>query len=476
MPQKQTILSVGIDLGTSTTSFVVSRLSMDNTASYFSVPRVDITDKEIVYKSAVHETPLIDSWRIDGAGVRRLLEEEYRRAGLRAADVATGAVIITGETARKENAAEVLAQLSSLAGEFVVSTAGPDLEAIIAGKGSGAWQYSIDQATTVANLDIGGGTTNIALFRSGETLAKGCVDIGGRQVRVDREGRVTYMSESAAKIARARAVDVSVGQCPAPAALARLCGEMAYLLEQLTRGEHTALLDEVTTAGSSRFAPPTLPRAVFFSGGVADGIYEAPADMFAYGDIGLLLGDEIKKSGFFRDYRVLRGSETIRATVVGAGSYTTTLSGSTIFYSEDVFPLKNVPVLRLTPQEQERCFEGESGHLEAKLRWFSGETDDGRVVLAIRGVKSPSYRQLTLLAQSIAGAAGALPPGAPLLLSVESDMAKALGGAVFRDIGGARPVVSIDTVQLDDGDYIDLGRPLMDGLVIPVVVKTLIFG
>ncbi|MEA5050060.1 MAG: ethanolamine ammonia-lyase reactivating factor EutA [Oscillospiraceae bacterium] len=476
MAQQQSILSVGIDLGTSTTSFVVSRLSVDDTASYFSVPRVAITGKEIVYKSEVHETPLVDRWRIDGAAVRRLLEDEYRRAGLRPADIATGAVIITGETARKENAAEVLAQLSSLAGEFVVSTAGPDLEAIIAGKGSGAWQYSIDEATTAANLDIGGGTTNIVLFRAGETLAKGCVDIGGRQVRVDRDGRVTYMSESAKRIARARGVDVAEGQRPAPAALARLCGEMAYLLEQLVRGERTALLEEVTTAGSTPYAPPALPRAVFFSGGVADGIYARRDDLFAYGDIGLLLGAEIRKGGFFRDYRVLQGSETIRATVVGAGSYTTTLSGSTIFYSADIFPMKNVPVLRLTPEEQERCFEGESAGLEAKLRWFAGETDDGRVVLAIRGTNSPSYRQLTLLAQSVAGAAGALPAGAPLILSVESDMAKALGGAVFRGIAGARPVVCIDTVQLDDGDYVDLGRPLMDGLVIPVVVKTLIFG
>jgi ethanolamine utilization protein EutA len=39
-----------------------------------------------------------------------------------------------------------------------------------------------------------------------------------------------------------------------------------------------------------------------------------------------------------------------------------------------------------------------------------------------------------------------------------------------------RQVVSIDSIKVEDGEYLDMGRPLMDGMVIPVVVKTLIFG
>ena len=41
---------------------------------------------------------------------------------------------------------------------------------------------------------------------------------------------------------------------------------------------------------------------------------------------------------------------------------------------------------------------------------------------------------------------------------------------------GGRPVVSLDSIHVEQNDYIDMGRPLMDGLVVPVVVKTLIFG
>ena len=77
------------------------------------------------------------------------------------------------------------------------------MEAIIAGKGSGARQYSIDYQCTVANLDIGGGTTNVVLFDSGEVIAKGCVDIGGRLVKVTPEGRAEYISDSVEKLLEA---------------------------------------------------------------------------------------------------------------------------------------------------------------------------------------------------------------------------------------------------------------------------------
>ena len=134
----ETLKSVGIDIGTSTTQLVVSDLTLENRANPFSVPRIAITDKEIVYRSGIHFTPLLSDTVIDARGVRDIVAEEYRRAGLQRDQVQTGAVIITGETARKENAREVLAALSEFAGDFVVATAGPDLESILAARGAGA--------------------------------------------------------------------------------------------------------------------------------------------------------------------------------------------------------------------------------------------------------------------------------------------------------------------------------------------------
>ena len=109
------ILSVGIDIGTSTTQVIFSRIAMENTGGYFSVPRVAIVEKQGVYKSKIYITPLKTPVLIDGAAVRDIVAREYKAAGYTPANVDTGAVIITGESARKENAAEMLARLSDFA-------------------------------------------------------------------------------------------------------------------------------------------------------------------------------------------------------------------------------------------------------------------------------------------------------------------------------------------------------------------------
>ena len=139
------ILSVGIDIGTSTTSMVVSRLEVQNTASCFTVPRVAITGAELVYRGTIYPTPQAEGNRIDIEAVSALLQKEYQKAGITPDQVQTGAVIITGESSRKENAAMVTEHMSNLAGEFVVASAGPDLESIIAAKGAGAQQFSVHQ-------------------------------------------------------------------------------------------------------------------------------------------------------------------------------------------------------------------------------------------------------------------------------------------------------------------------------------------
>ena len=211
MADKTAILSVGIDVGTSTTQVVFSKLQMDNAGGYFSVPRVAIVDKEVVYKSEVYMTPLKTDVLIDTDALRDIVAGEFRKAGYRPEDTDSGAVIITGESARKENSDAVLKSLSDFAGDFVVSAAGPDMESLIAGKGSGAWQYSMDHHCRVANLDIGGGTTNVVLFEDGETLARGCLDIGGRLICMNPQGIITKVSPAAAVMAQAAGVSVSVG-------------------------------------------------------------------------------------------------------------------------------------------------------------------------------------------------------------------------------------------------------------------------
>ena len=474
------ILSVGIDIGTSTTQVVFSRIEMDNTAGYFTAPRIAITGKEILYKSKVYFTPLKTQTRIDADAVRDIVAQEFRSAGYSPADTQTGAVIITGESARKENAASVLQALSDFAGEFVVSTAGPDLESIIAGKGSGAWQYSIDNDCTVVNLDIGGGTSNIVFFNAGDTQGKICLDVGGRLIRLDGgdSPRITYVSYAAAAAAKLAGVRTEAGQTISRSDLRRICDVFADCLAgAIGIAPKSPLQDQILTPGSDVYAPARPSRRICFSGGVADCIYSQNGeDNLRYGDIGPILGRAIAENRYFKEQKIIQGGETIRATVVGAGTYTTNLSGSTIFYSEGIFPVKNVPALKLTKDEQWAVIGGNAQLLADKIRWFLQQSDSPRMLLALQGMPDPDFATLKKLAAAIVGALDAsLAPGEPIIVVVERDIAKALGIAL-QQTGCRRKMASIDSVKIEAGDYVDIGRPLMDGLVVPVVVKTLLFG
>ncbi|MEG0502705.1 MAG: ethanolamine ammonia-lyase reactivating factor EutA, partial [Cellulosilyticaceae bacterium] len=206
------LLSVGIDIGTSTTQLIFSKIIIENMASSFTVPRIVIVDKEIIYRSEIYFTPLVSNKEIDGPRVREIIEKEYQKAGIDKSKINTGAVIITGETARKENAREVLTTLSGFAGDFVVATAGPDLESIISGKGAGAHTYSKEHNTSVVNIDVGGGTSNLAVFLRGDVKETGCLDIGGRLIKVDTTSKkITYISPKIEIIIRENNLGLEIG-------------------------------------------------------------------------------------------------------------------------------------------------------------------------------------------------------------------------------------------------------------------------
>ena len=211
-----------------------------------------------------------------------------------------------------------------------------------------------------------------------------------------------------------------------------------------------------------------------FSGGVADCIYEPQGDWRAYGDIGVLLGRAIRDSAAFRSVRLRRGTETIRATVVGAGSHSTDLSGSTIFYREVTFPLKNLPILKLTEAEEQGDAEALAAAIREKVRWFADEGGLSQIALALRGTKNPEYRRVRELAEGICkGLEGLRAQGFFPVVAVESDMAKVLGQALAQLLPG--PLLCLDGVGVDNGDYIDIGAPVAHGAVLPVVIKTLVF-
>lgn len=435
------LLSVGLDVGTTSTQMVVSRLTVENKASAFSVPDMEIRQRELLYQSPVFFTPLLEGNRMDAAALRRLVEQEYEKAGITRQMVDTGAVIVTGESSRTENAAAVMEALSNLAGHFVVAAAGPDLESVLAAKGAGAADYSGRTGETVLHMDIGGGTSNLALIQKGEITATGCMNVGGRLVKLER-GIITYVSPVLQGIFHKQ-----VGEALSQEEARRLTVRLAEALEMAAGLRPSdGLLEQLTTreaAGALPLNAPGEKLTLSFSGGVADCI-EREIPWQEFGDIGPLLGQAIGTSRLCSGKYVL-GTNTIRATVIGAGCHSTQLSGSTVYSQNVQFPLKNIPVITQKAQRTQQ---------------------EGNVFFALPGVRSPTYAQVQQMAAEISR----LPQ--PIYLCLEQDMAKALGQAMALRLGRDAEILCIDRIRVHPGDYLDVAAPV--GPAFPVVVKTLV--
>ena len=433
------LLSVGLDVGTTSTQLVVSRLTVENRASSFAVPDMDITDRSVLYKSPVFFTPLLDESHVDGAAIRAIVETEYRNAGIRREDVDTGAIIITGETSRKENARSVLNALSDFAGDFVVATAGPDLESVLAAKGAGAVELSRTAGKPVLHMDIGGGTSNLAFIEDGQIVRTGCLNVGGRLIKFDQNRKITYVSGVLSGIFHRKP-----GEIAAQPELCKLAETLTQALEMAAGLRNpTDLMEKLlTTETGQKWNPPDGEAVLSFSGGVADCIaQDIPWDQF--GDLGPILGRTIRGSRLCQGEYAL-GRETIRATVIGAGSYSTQLSGSTVYSQNVRFPLKNLPVTR-----------SPAGFHE------------GSIVLSVPGISSPTYAQVRKIAQELAQND---PP--ELYICLEADMAKALGQALAMRLSPDARILCIDRVRVGEDSYLDIGEPV--GGAFPVVVKTLV--
>lgn len=464
---KGELLSAGIDLGTSTTQVILSKLRLENSAGAFAVPKVEIVDKEVVYRSPVYFTPLVSDTRLDGGKIREIVEKEYKAAGVRPEMLQTGAVIITGETARKENAREVLDALAGLAGDFVVATAGPDLESVLAARGAGADKLSEQERCCLLHYDIGGGTSNLALFDKGKLLSTGCLDVGGRLVKVEN-GTITYVSEKV----RQAFPRLTVGFPAGKEKLQEVADTMAEaLLEAGGLKPPGKWLEHFITHKTAELR--VKPTCFSFSGGVADCIWSPPEDDFAYGDMGPILGKTIRKKFEEAGARLLQGTETIRATVVGAGSHATELSGSTIFHQNIVFPVKNLPVLRLDTDGDGT--DGLSDKIRAGLELFADEEGINPVCLSLRGLEDPDYDQVCRLAEELKeGLRPLWEKGEPVVVAVEADMAKALGQRLAGELPGGK-ILCVDAIHATQGSYMDVMAPAYGGTVLPVVIKTLAF-
>ena len=477
MAESRDLLSVGVDVGTTTTQIIFSRLNLQDVSRAGQIPRINITDRKVIYQSPIVFTPLIDFETIDADRLNEIVRREYAAAGVDPSQVETGAVIITGETAKKKNADEILRALSGLAGEFVVSVAGPNVESLIAGKGAGAADYSLKNYATVTNLDIGGGSANSATFRTGNLIGAAAMNYGGRILEVENAtGRVRHIAEPAKHILADIGLNLNVGDSPSLEDLRRFSDRMADMTMELIEGTSSPLAQKIY------LTPPVgesgRGSVLMFSGGIGHYYYNpipihSVSDVTVHDDVGPLLAESLRNHRVLNTYTIVQPSETVRATVLGASTQTVTLSGSTIWAEREILPLKNVPVTRpALPPSLEPAAVSQS-IAEAVTRWdVNLATDPFAVALELD--QSLDYDSLTRLASGLKSFADSMPADRPLIAIIERDYAQALGQTV-KGLDPSRALLVIDQVGLSEGDYIDIGTPLMDGRVVPLSVKTLIF-
>ncbi len=479
MADSRALLSVGVDVGTTTTQVIFSRINLQDVSRAGQIPRINITDRKVVYQSPIIFTPLIDAETIDADKLKQIVRSEYVNAGVDPSQVETGAVIITGETAKKRNADDILRALSGLAGEFVVSVAGPNVESLIAGKGAGAAQYSQTNFATVTNVDIGGGSANSAIFQSGNLVGAAAMNYGGRILEIENaSGRVRHIADPAKHILDdiGLKLDASRGDSPSLENLRRFTDRMADLTVELIEGISSPLAQKLY------LTPPVgvsgKGSVLMFSGGIGHYYYNpipitSVSDVTIHGDVGPLLAESLRNHIGLNSYQVVPPAETVRATVLGASTQTVTLSGSTIWAEREILPVKNVPVVRpVLPASLEHVLVAGSIS-EAVTRWDVDLTTDPFAV-ALELDRALDYESLTQLANGLKDFSNTMPADRPLIVIIERDYAQALGQTV-KGLVPARALLVIDQVGLSEGDYIDIGTPLMDGRVVPLSVKTLIF-
>ena len=473
-----TLLSVGIDIGSAGTQAIFSRvqlrrLSEDLTSRYY------VVNRETVYQSPVALTPYLSEARIDDQAIGGIIDAAYEAAGVHPDNVDTGAVILTGEALRRENAKAIAEVLADVGGEFVCAAAGHHMESMLAAYGSGAAKASHDGGIPILNIDIGGGTTKLALVDGGNVVHTAAIHIGGRLAVFDADGRLTRLDPAGQRLAALAGCSWTLGDRINDADIDRVTSWMAdALVAALTQDSPSRDVQELWLTEPLGVIGGV--EGVMVSGGVGEYVYARETRDF--GDLGYRLGHAIRQrldSGRL-PFRLLPAGECIRATAIGASEYSVQLSGNTIYLSNPgaLLPRKNLQVLQPPVAFGDVVESSEvAGAIRDHFERFDVVEGDAEVALAFRWRGAPAYRRLSAFAR---GLVEALPrtiaAARPLFLIIDRDIAQTLGALLKEEMGVASDVLALDGIALWDFDYIDLGRVRMPSFTVPVTIKSLVFS
>lgn len=478
--ERITLNSVGIDIGSSTSHLIFSRLTLRRQGVALS-SRFVVVNREIIHESPILLTPYIDKTTIDTNKLGDFIHEAYRNAALTPEDIDTGAIIVTGEATKKKNAEAIVALFSAEAGKFVCATAGHNLESILAAYGSGAVHMTYHEGGdfTVMNVDVGGGTSKVAIVQGGKVIDTCAVEVGARLIAMDENGVINRLEDTALKIAKMAGIDgLKLGATMTDDQKEKfsqtLCDSLFQVLE---RGKLSPDVENLLLTPNLDFTEPI--HAVMFSGGVSEFIYGY--EKRNLGDLGVQLGKKVRaRANQLGGGNIpLRPADVrIRATVIGASQYTVQVSGNTIYLSHpDLLPLRNLQVV--TPQfEQNEAISASEirDSVTRALQRFDAQDTDRTVALAIRWELGPAYPLIRILAEGLVGAMkGHVDQGQPLVLVFDADIAKLMGNIIERELIPGAGIISIDGIDLKDFDFVDIGQELPDAKAVPVVIKSLIF-
>ncbi|MFN0071158.1 MAG: ethanolamine ammonia-lyase reactivating factor EutA, partial [Chloroflexota bacterium] len=430
-----------------------------------------------LYRSEILLTPYRSDNTIDSDSLGAFIAKSYEEAGLGHDDIDSGAIILTGEAIKRSNARAIADLFATQAGKFVCASAGHNLEAILAANGSGGVALSRDPAQTVLNIDIGGGTSKFALISNGKVLETAAINVGGRLVAVDANRKVTRVEHAAHMVADSIGVTLKIDEILPKEDEIKIADRLAECIFELANRQTLSPLaqDLMLTPLLTIDSPVDV---VTFSGGVSEYIYER--ENTDYGDLALALAAGMRERiGAGRLPGPMKSTdERIRATVIGASQFTVQVSGNTISISdESALPFHNLQVIYPhLPQGEEIEPDQIVDAIKRAFQRFDLVEGETPVGLAIDWAGTPRYPLLRNLAEGISrGLANTIASKQPLVLVFANDFGKLIGDIMREEFGVQGTIISIDSIVLQEFDYIDIGEVIRPAFVVPVVVKSLVF-
>lgn len=475
--EKRAQLSVGIDIGSATTQVVFSRVQLQRPTDE-PRGRSFVVGREAVYRSPVGLTPYLSEDRIDAQAIGRLIDQAHQVADIDPDTIDNGAVVLTGEAQRGDNAVAIADALRERCSRFLWVPAGHQMEAMLAAYGSGAAEASRRCGAPVLNIDIGGSTVKLALVHDGNILHTATMAVGGRLAVLDGAACLTRLDPAGERLAALAGCTWSVGKTVREHDVERVTACMA---------------DAVVTVLTQNPAPPQIRRlwlteplpvpprgtqGVMFSGGVSEYVYGREERDF--GDLGRRFGRAIRQrlvAGRF-PFPLLPVGEGIRTTALGASEQGTRLSGRTVYVSrpEVLLPRRTLQVIQ-PPMVLDDTIDPTAVATAIRTHFvrFDLAEGDAEIALAFRWSGAPSHRRLAGFARGIVEALPrTVAAGRSVFVMVDADVAQTLGAILKNEIGIASEVLVLDGIVLWDFDYVDL-ECMPQSSAVPVTIRSMIF-